>query len=59
MGDDPVAIDRKGLELLAEERNKLGKPSLESLKLYPDYIRKGQEMKLGEFDNVSYESIIL
>jgi len=47
IGDDPVAVDTIGLRIIEAERKRLGRESLASKGLYPDYIETAENNGLG------------
>jgi len=59
VGNDPVAVDRIGLELIERKRRKAGMPPLKEVGREPSYIRTASERGLGvgNLKNISKETI--
>ena len=59
VGNDPVAVDRIGLEIIERKRHEVGMPPLKEVGREPSYIRTASERGLGVSDlkNISRETI--
>lgn len=59
VGNDPVAVDRIGLEIIERKRHEVGMPPLKEVGRAPSYIRTATERGLGvgNLKNISKETI--
>jgi uncharacterized protein (DUF362 family) len=59
VGNDPVAVDRIGLELIERKRHEVGMPPLKEAGREPNYIRTASErgLGIGDLKNISRKTI--
>ena len=57
VGEDPVAVDWTGLDIIETKRSEMGFKSLEEVGRYPEYLRTAEKLGLGVFKRKRIESI--